>query len=115
MFTRQVRGDKVLLLVQISYSGFGCFLHNYLKVRKIKERKKKNRCTTCFYYKGCNMVFASLSQKRDLRVYQTVSQARPGTSNPDEVFNITQIIFHKSISVLERTWYIYTPAIRRAV
>lgn len=49
------------------------------------------------------MVFASLSQKRDLRVYQTVSQARPGTSNPDEVFNITQIIFHKSVSVLERT------------
>lgn len=41
MFTRQVRGDKVLLLVQISYSGFGCFLHNYLKVRKKKERKKK--------------------------------------------------------------------------
>lgn len=36
----QVGGDKVFLLVQISYSGFGGFLHDYLNKRGIKTVAK---------------------------------------------------------------------------
>lgn len=37
MLTRQIRGDKIFLLVKISYSGFGSFFHNYLCTKK-KEK-----------------------------------------------------------------------------
>lgn len=37
MFTCQIGGDKVFFLVEISYSGFGGFLHNYLKKKKEKN------------------------------------------------------------------------------
>lgn len=37
MFTCQVGGNKVFLLVQISYSGFWGFLHDYLKINIEKQ------------------------------------------------------------------------------
>lgn len=38
----QVGGDKVFLLVQISYSGFGGFLHDYLKKEEEKTSLSKH-------------------------------------------------------------------------
>lgn len=86
MLTCQVGGDKVFLLVQISYSGFGRFLHNYLQ--KIEKQESlhmssANESSTfstkqrlCVYSEKYFNRVLHLSQKRDLRMHQIVSQAR---------------------------------------
>lgn len=48
MLTRQIRGDKIFLLVKISYSGFGSFFHNYLYTKK----REVSKILTSFVQKG---------------------------------------------------------------
>lgn len=62
MLTRQIRGDKVFLLVEISYSGFGGFFHNYLYTKK---KKRSEQITKNFlFFSSPKWILSGSDKKR---------------------------------------------------